>query len=47
VQRLDSRGGIAQLQLTDQASLKGATFSAPLFASGIALLGPVEAILTP
>ena len=47
VQRLDSRGGIAQFQLNDQDTLRSETFTAPLFASGIALLGPVEAILTP
>ncbi|MOA32071.1 hypothetical protein D3C78_1532600 [compost metagenome] len=47
VQRLDRDGGIAQVQLTDQTSLKGASLSAPLSGNELARLGRIDGILAP
>ena len=47
VERLDRRGSIAQIRLTDQPSLRGATLSAPVAGSELAALGPIEGIVLP
>lgn len=47
VQRLDRNGGIAQVQLTDQPSLKGATLSEPLSGTELVRLGKIDGILVP
>lgn len=47
VQRLDTQGRIAQVQLTDQATLLGATLSEPLTGTELGKLGKVEGIIVP
>lgn len=47
VERLDRKGAIVQVRLTDQPSLRGATLSAPLSRSELAALGPIEGIVLP
>lgn len=47
VQRLDAQGRIAQVQLSDQTSLKGANLSPPVTGAELLKLGRVEGIIVP
>ncbi|MFB8828946.1 HD-GYP domain-containing protein [Azotobacter sp. CWF10] len=47
VERLDRKGGIAQVRLADQSGMRGATLSAPLSGDELAALGPIEGIVIP
>ncbi|GAB3391103.1 PilZ domain-containing protein [Azotobacter armeniacus] len=47
VERLDRKGAIVQVRLTDQATLRGATLSASVSGSELAALGPIEGIVLP
>ncbi|GLK59725.1 hypothetical protein GCM10017624_18820 [Azotobacter vinelandii] len=47
VERLDSKGEIAQVRLADQSSMRGATLSTPVSGEELAALGPIEGIVIP
>lgn len=47
VERLDRKGAILQVRLTDQPSMRGATLSAPVAGNELAALGPIEGIVLP